>query len=81
MKLTRRALGHSLLRSLVGSHRSLICLLRTARFARASRRAHSLARLVNRLRTQGKGVYVYELNASISYSLKPLWSDFSERMS
>ena len=44
MKSTRRVLGHSLLRSLVRSHRSLIRLLRTARFARALRCAHSLAR-------------------------------------
>ena len=44
MKSTRRVLGHSLLRSLVRSHRSLIRLLRTARFARALRCAHSFAR-------------------------------------
>ena len=44
MKSTRRVLGHSLVRSLVRSHRSLIRLLRTARFARALRCAHSLAR-------------------------------------
>ena len=36
-------MGHSLLRSLVCSHRSLIRLLCTARFARAFRCAHSLA--------------------------------------
>ena len=36
MKATRRALGHSLVRT-------LICLLRTARFARALRCTHSLA--------------------------------------
>ena len=34
-------LGHSLVRSLVRSHRSLIRLLRTARFTRALRCAHS----------------------------------------
>ena len=44
MKSTRRVLGHSLLRSLLHSHRSPICLLRTARFARALRFAHSFAR-------------------------------------
>merc|ERR1711951_261612 len=44
MKSTRRVLGHSLLRSLVRSHRSLIRLLRTARFARALRCAHLFAR-------------------------------------
>ena len=40
----RLALGHSLVRSLVRSHRSLVRLLRTARFARALRCAHSFAR-------------------------------------
>ena len=44
MKSTRRVLGHSLLRSLVRPHRSLIRLLRTARFAHALRCAHSFAR-------------------------------------
>ena len=48
MKSTRRVLGHSLLRSLVRLHRSLIRLLRTARFARALRCAHSLARSLTR---------------------------------
>ena len=43
-KSTRRVLGHSLLRSVVRLHRSLIRLLRTARFARALRCAHSFAR-------------------------------------
>ena len=46
-KSTRRVLGHSLVRSLVRSHHSLIRLLRTGRFARALIRslrcAHSLA--------------------------------------
>ena len=37
-------MGHSLVRSLVRSHCSLICLLRTARFACALRCAHSFAR-------------------------------------
>ena len=44
----RLVLGHSLVRSLVCSHRSLVCLLRSARFARALcyalSFAHSLAR-------------------------------------
>ena len=48
IKSTRRVLGHSLLRSLVRSHRSLIRLLRTARFARALCCAHSLARSLTR---------------------------------
>ena len=42
-KIQIGALGHSLVRSLVRSHRSLVCLLRTARFARALRCAHSFA--------------------------------------
>ena len=49
MKSTRRVLGHSILRSLILSHRSLIRLLRTARFARALRCAHSFARSLTRL--------------------------------
>ena len=48
MKLTRIVLGHSLLCSIVCSHRSLIRLLRTARFARALRCAHSFARSLTR---------------------------------
>ena len=44
MKSTRRALGHLLLHSLVCLHRSLICLLQTARFALALHCAHSFAR-------------------------------------
>ena len=43
-KIQTAVLGHSLIRSLVRSHRSLICLLRTACFARALRCAHSFAR-------------------------------------
>ena len=48
MKSTRGVLGHSLLRSLVRSHRSLIRLLRTARCARALRCTHSFARSLTR---------------------------------
>ena len=48
MKSTRKVLGHSLLRSLIRSHRSLIRLLRTARFARALRCTHSFARSLTR---------------------------------
>ena len=44
MKSTRRVLGPSLLCSLARSHRSLIRLLRTARFARALHCALSFAR-------------------------------------
>ena len=42
-------LGHSLVRSLVRSHRSLVRLLQTARFARALRCAHSLAHFAHSL--------------------------------
>ena len=40
-RILTEVLGHSLVRSIVCSHRSLICLLRTTRFARALRCAHS----------------------------------------
>ena len=46
MNSTRSLPGHSLVRSLVHSHRSLIRLLRTARFADALRCALSFARSV-----------------------------------
>ena len=48
MKSTRRVLGHSLLRLLFRLHHSLIRLLRTARFARALRCAHSFVRSLTR---------------------------------
>ena len=44
-------LGHSLVHSLVCSHRSLVCLLRTARFARALRCTHSFVRSHRSLRS------------------------------
>jgi len=44
-KSTHRVLGHSLVRSLVRSHQSLIRLVCTGRFACALRCAHSLAAL------------------------------------
>ena len=44
-----RVLGHSFVRLLVCSHRSLIRLLRTAHFARALRCAHSFAHLLTSL--------------------------------
>ena len=73
-KSTRGVLGHSLLHSLVRLHRSLVRLLRTARFARALRCAHSFARSLTHSGAHGKEVFVYEMNASISYHLKPLCS-------
>ena len=67
MKSTRRVLGHSAVRLFVHSHRSLIRLLRTAAsLARSAALIRSLARSLTRSRAQGKEVYFYELNASIS---------------
>ena len=43
-KIQTEVLGHSLVCSLVPSHRSLVCLLRSTRFARALHCVHSLAR-------------------------------------
>ena len=49
MKSTRKVLGHSLVRSRVRWYRSLIRLLRTARFARALRCAALIRSLVRSL--------------------------------
>ena len=48
-RIETEVLGHSLVRSLVRSHRSLVRLLWTARFARALRCAHSFARSLTSL--------------------------------
>ena len=48
-------LGHSLVRLLVRSHRSLVRSLRTARFARALRCAHSFARSLTSLTPSAVG--------------------------
>ena len=69
IKSTRRVVGHSLVHSLVRSHRSLIHLLRTAHSAALIR---LLARLLTHTGAHGKEVFVYETNASISYSFNPL---------
>ena len=64
MQSTRTVLGrgHPLIRS-------LIRLLRTARFARGTAALiSSLARSLTHSRAHGKEVFVYEMNASISYS-------------
>ena len=55
LKSTRRVMSHSLVRSLIRSHRSLTHLLRTARFARAPLRwfARSLARSLIRSGAHG----------------------------
>ena len=43
-RILTEVLGHSLVRSLVRSYRSIVCLLRTTHFARALRCAHLFAR-------------------------------------
>ena len=43
---THKVLGHSLVRSLIHSHRTLIHILRPARFAHALCGAHSFVRLL-----------------------------------
>ena len=58
MTSTRRVLGHSLLRLPICVHRLLICLLIRSLQLRARSFIHS--------------IYVYELNASISYNFNPL---------
>ena len=71
MKLMSRKLGHSLVRLLVGSNRSLIRLLHTARFAHAlhSRAPlRSFARKLTRSRAHGKAVFVYKTNTLIAYN-------------
>ena len=50
-------IGHLFVRSLVRSHRSLVRLLRTARFARALRSAHSFARSLTSSRARGTVEY------------------------
>ena len=78
MKSTHKVLGHSLVRSLIRLHRSLIRLLRSARSARALCCAllrsfvRSLARSFTRSLAHGKEDFAYELNGSISCSFNPL---------
>ena len=86
-KLTRRILGHSLVRSLDRSHRSLIRSLCPACFARALCPAHftcalycahSFARsLVHSLPSYWERGFFNEMIASISYNFNPLaaWMD------
>ena len=82
MNLKRRAMSHSLLRSLVLSHRSLIHLLRSARFAHALRFARIVRSLaLTRSRAKGKEIYTNKLNAPISYSFNPYCSGASKRTS
>ena len=60
----RTALAHSILRLPVCLHRLLICSLIRSLQSRARSFIHS--------RAHGKEIYVYELNASISYNFNPL---------
>ena len=55
-RIETKVMGHSLVRSRIRSHRSLVRLLRTARFARALRCAHSLAHFAHSL-ARGKVNY------------------------
>ena len=57
VKTMRRELDHSLIRSLVRSHRLPVRLLRTARLARALRCAHSFARSLPRSWERGLSLY------------------------
>ena len=68
MKLMRRLLGHSLIHSLICSHRWLICLNCTARFTRALHCAHLLAHSLTCSWAHGNKKHVDELNVSIWYS-------------
>ena len=70
MKSTLRVPGHSLVRSLIRSHRSLVHLLHTACFARAFRCDHSLARLLTRSRAHG--IFVNELHEFHAVSIHSL---------
>ena len=79
MKSTRKVLGHSLLRSIVRSHRSLIRLLRTARLARALPCTHLFVRSLAHPHAHGNEVHVYRLYVSILYSINPLWGGFRVR--
>ena len=73
---TRRVLGHSLVHSLVHSHRTLVRLLRSARFARALRCAQLFAPSLSSLARSWERGFHDEVNTSISYSFNPLcaWS-------
>ena len=72
MKLTHRVPGRLLLRSLIRSHRSLICSLRTARLARPLHCAHSFTRSLTLTQAHGINVHFDELSASFSYRLNTL---------
>ena len=67
---THRVLGHALVRPLICSHHSLICLLSTACFALLDSFVHSLpiARSLARSRVHGKEGYVHELNVAVLHN-------------
>ena len=69
-KIETSEMSHSLLCLLVCLHRSLICLLQTARFAHALCCVHLLSRSLAHCGAHGKR-FVSELSASISYNLGP----------
>ena len=55
-------MGHSLACSLVCSHRSLVCLLRTARFAHAFHYTHSFARSLTSLTPSLVGQWIIDVS-------------------
>ena len=61
-KIQTAVLGHSLVRSLVCSHRSLVCSLRTARFASALRCAYSFARSLTSLTPSLVGQWIFDVS-------------------
>ena len=70
MKSTSREVGQLLLSLLLLLHRSLICLLRTSRFARSRTPLRSFVCSLAHSGAYGKR-HVYELNASISHAFGP----------
>ena len=66
IEIASLVMGHSLVRSLVRSHRSPVRLLRTARFARALRCAHSFARsLTHSLPSSWESVILMSHNQAV----------------
>ena len=72
-KNTDEVLGHSLVRSLDRSHRSLVCSLRTTLLARSAALTRSLARSLRSLPRSWERGFLYEMNASPAYNFHPLW--------
>ena len=63
---------HTSVRLFVRTAHSFSCSALLASLARSAALIRSLARSLAHSRAHGKAVFVYELNALISYSLKPL---------